>query len=42
VGGRLYCVQLMLPNDQFVEMVRRGEAVSLDAADVCVTLRLGC
>jgi mannose-6-phosphate isomerase-like protein (cupin superfamily) len=31
--GKLYCLTVMMPNEGFAEMIRKGETMSLDAAD---------
>lgn len=42
-AGRMYCLELMLPNEMFAEFVRQGtDAGSLDARDLCVMLAQGC
>ncbi len=30
---KLYCLTVMVPNEGFAEMIRDGEAMSLDVAD---------
>src|SRR3954471_16753711 len=35
-AGRLYCLQVMVPNDDFAELIRRGTPVALDAEDIAV------
>ena len=42
-GGRMYCLELMLPNDMFAEMVQAGTpAGSLRNEDLCVLISVGC
>jgi quercetin dioxygenase-like cupin family protein len=42
-GGRLYCLELMLPNEAFAEFVRAGtRARGLGLDDLCVLARVGC
>ena len=40
---RLYCLELMLPNDMFAELVRSGKPVGvLDDDDLCTLINFGC
>lgn len=44
-GGtsRMYCLELMLPNEDFAEMVRAGQPTgALAGDDLCVLARIGC
>jgi mannose-6-phosphate isomerase-like protein (cupin superfamily) len=36
--GRLYCMTLMVPNDDFAELIRSGEEVAIDEEDWDVLL----
>jgi len=38
--GRLYCLQVMVPNDGFAELIRRGAPAELDDADLAVLRRV--
>ena len=38
---RLYCLQVMVPNDDFAELIRRGTPATLDAEDLAVLGRVG-
>lgn len=41
--GRIYCLELMLPNEQFAEFVRAGQPTGgLEADDLCMLAKLGC
>jgi mannose-6-phosphate isomerase-like protein (cupin superfamily) len=37
-AGRLYCLTLMVPNDDFAELIRAGQPVEIDAEDWQVLL----
>ena len=37
--GRLYCLQVMVPNDEFAELIRNGTPAELDAEDLAVLRR---
>lgn len=39
---KLYCIELMLPNEEFAEFVRRGLEATYDADDSCVLAAIGC
>lgn len=39
---KVYCLELLLPNQDFAEMVRRGQKLSLDDDDSCVLAAIGC
>jgi mannose-6-phosphate isomerase-like protein (cupin superfamily) len=39
--GRLYCLQVMVPNDDFAELIRNGTPAALDAEDLAVLRRVG-
>ena len=39
-AGRLYCLQVMVPNDDFAELIRRGTPAELDDADLAVLRRV--
>ena len=42
-GSKMYCLELMLPNDMFAEFVRQGQpAGKLKAEDMCILLAQGC
>ena len=41
--GRMYSLQMMLPNDMFAQLVHSGEAQdALDEHDLCTLLAVGC
>lgn len=40
--GRLYCLEFMVPNERFAEMVRSGTQDSLDDDDLCALVARGC
>ena len=40
-AGRLYCLQVMVPNDAFAELIRNGTPAALDAEDLAVLRRVG-
>jgi mannose-6-phosphate isomerase-like protein (cupin superfamily) len=40
-SGRLYCLQVMVPDDDFAALIRRGTPAALDAADLAVLGRIG-
>ena len=43
VHGRMNCLELMLPNDMFAEMVKAGTpAGGLKDEDLCVLIAAGC
>ena len=43
VQGRMYCLELMLPNDMFAEMVKAGTPTGgLADEDLCVLIAAGC
>lgn len=39
---KVYCLELLLPNEDFAEMVRRGQELSLDEDDSCILAAIGC
>src|SRR5271170_6091522 len=39
-AGKLYLLQLMVPNDDFAELIRRGTPVTLDDEDLAVLRRV--
>ena len=39
---RMYCIEVMLPDEDFAEFVRQGEVDSLGDDDLCVLTRVGC
>jgi len=42
-GSKMYCLELMLPNDSFAEFVRAGKAMGkIDNEDLCALISLGC
>ena len=42
-SSKMYCLELMLPNDMFAEFVRQGQpAGKLRAEDMCILLAQGC
>lgn len=42
-GSRMYCLELMLPNESFAELVRGGrETGGLKEEDMCVIASIGC
>ena len=41
-GDRLYCLELMAPNEMFAELVRGGDEIGLDVEDLCALLAVGC
>ena len=41
-SGRLYCLEFMVPNERFAEMVRSGTQDSLDDDDLCALVARGC
>jgi quercetin dioxygenase-like cupin family protein len=42
-GRKLYCLELMLPNEAFSEFVRAGQRMEgLDVDDMCVLAAIGC
>jgi mannose-6-phosphate isomerase-like protein (cupin superfamily) len=41
--NKLYCLELMLPNEKFAEFVRQGQPVNIrDVDDMCVLAAIGC
>ena len=42
LDGRLYCLEFMVPNERFAEMVRSGTEDSLDEDDLCALVARGC
>ena len=38
--GRFYCLQVMVPNDQFAELIRNGTPAALDDEDLAVLGRI--
>ena len=41
--GRMYCLEVMLPNEQFAEFVRSGtDTGQLGQDDLCVLASVGC
>ena len=43
VSARMYCLELMLPNDEFAQFVRSGQDLpGLDAEDKCILMHVGC
>ena len=41
--GKMYCLELMLPNDKFAELVRAGTPIgALLDDDLCVMIAAGC
>jgi len=41
--GRMYCLELMQPNDMFAEFVKAGQPMGgLAEEDLCVLTALGC
>ena len=41
--GRMYCLEVMLPNEQFAEFVRSGtDTGQLGQDDLCVLASIGC
>ena len=41
--SRMYCLAVMLPNEEFAQFIRGGEAVGrLDDDDLCVLASQGC
>jgi mannose-6-phosphate isomerase-like protein (cupin superfamily) len=41
--SRMYCLELMLPNDMFAEFVRAGQPTgSLEDDDMCILVSQGC
>lgn len=42
-AGRMYCLELMQPNDMFAEFVKAGQPLGgLADDDLCVLAALGC
>ena len=42
-SGRMYCLVVMLPNEQFAEIVRTGtDTGQLGQQDMCVLASIGC
>ncbi len=42
-AGRMYCLELMQPNDMFAEFVKAGQPLGkLSDDDLCVLAALGC
>jgi mannose-6-phosphate isomerase-like protein (cupin superfamily) len=39
---KLYCLELMLPNENFAELVRNGMETGYDQDDSCVLAAIGC
>lgn len=39
---KVYCLELLLPNQDFAEMVRKGQQLSLDQDDSCILAAIGC
>jgi len=40
---KMYCLELMLPNDMFAEFVRQGQPTGkLQADDMCIMIAQGC
>ncbi len=39
--GRLYCLQVMVPDDDFAALIRNGIPATLDAEDLAVLRRIG-
>ena len=39
-AGRLYCLQVMVPDDDFAALIRNGVPASLDAEDLAVLRRI--
>lgn len=39
-AGKLYLLQMMVPNDDFAELIRRGTPMSLDDEDLAVLRRV--
>ena len=42
-AGRMYCLELMQPNDMFAEFVKAGQPLGgLADDDLCILAALGC
>lgn len=39
---RMYCIEVMLPDENFAEFVRSGPLQSLEDDDLCILTRVGC
>jgi gentisate 1,2-dioxygenase len=39
---RMYCVEIMLPDQNFAEFVRAGQLKDLHLDDLCILARIGC
>lgn len=39
---RMYCIEVMLPDEDFAEFVRRGSIDKLGDDDLCILTRIGC
>jgi hypothetical protein len=39
---RMYCIEVMLPDEDFAEFVRKGSIDSLGVDDLCILTRIGC
>ena len=39
---RMYCIEIMIPDENFAEFVRSGSAKSLEQDDLCILIRVGC
>jgi len=39
---RMYCVEIMLPDQNFAEFVRAGQVKDLHLDDLCILARIGC
>eukprot|EP00892_Ulva_mutabilis_P010958 jgi/Ulvmu1/8234/UM041_0044.1 len=39
---KVYCLELLLPNQDFAEMVRLGQEMTLDQDDSCILAAIGC
>jgi quercetin dioxygenase-like cupin family protein len=41
-NDRMYCIEIMIPDENFAEFVRSGSTDSLELDDLCILIRVGC
>ena len=42
MGAKMYCIEVMMPDEEFAEFVRGGQSSSLRRDELCWLVRTGC